>query len=314
MLRNGGISEVPAAAALEQVAADRCHVAQLDGRPEEQGLPDKGQALDHVGVGGQLLHGGQCSHPQGVVFAPNAVQGQARDVHESLDLKDAVLQHQVHQRGATGQVGARRVGAHRRNGLPDVRGAGVVELPHRQLPRAATARVFGRQWQLSPLTSFGRPRSHAGCPASVDRKAAARTLPPASRRLPGGGALAFARRAHRARAGDSLSRFATAPGRRVRARRRLADRQGAPPRMGARRPTGRSDSRSGTSQRSSCSGASTQEPARAIAGLVPAVVDHADRGRRIVELVVTTEPERLRRARPALGQVFVIGLPAVRRQ
>lgn len=90
--------------------------------------------------------------------------------------------------------------------------------------------------------------------------------------------------------------------------------------LGARpepRPAGsaRADSSRGprSSECSSCSGAGTQEPARATVGLVR-VVDHADRRRRIVELVVTTEPERLRRARPALGQVFVIGLPAVRRQ
>ena len=40
----------------------------------------------------------------------------------------------------------------------------------------------------------------------------------------------------------------------------------------------------------------------------------AGRRRRIVELVVAAEPERLRRPRPALGQVLVVGLPAVGRQ
>jgi hypothetical protein len=42
---------------------------------------------------------------------------------------------------------------------------------------------------------------------------------------------------------------------------------------------------------------------------VSSVVGHAGRRRRIVELVVTTKPERIRRARSALGQVFVLRLP-----
>src|SRR5215218_1943423 len=49
-------------------------------------------------------------------------------------------------------------------------------------------------------------------------------------------------------------------------------------------------------------------------GSIVHVDAQAGRRRRLVELVVAAEPERLRRPRPALGQLLVVGLAAVWRE
>jgi hypothetical protein len=60
------VSEIDAARALQKVAADGGHVADLRARRGEEGLGDEGKALAHQRVGGHLRHRGASRDAQPV--------------------------------------------------------------------------------------------------------------------------------------------------------------------------------------------------------------------------------------------------------
>jgi hypothetical protein len=129
--RDVPVAEVAAARALQQVAADRRHVAQLHRRTHQQGLSHHRCPLTHREISRELLHGGQRPHLERVAGTGDAVQREPPDVDQPVRVDHRVLQHQVELVGATGQVGGPRITAHHRHGTGHVAGAHILERGHR---------------------------------------------------------------------------------------------------------------------------------------------------------------------------------------
>jgi hypothetical protein len=134
-----GIAEVAASGALQQVAADGGHVAQLGGGAEQQRLADERQPVPHCGVGGQLLHRGQRGDPQPVAVTADSPQRQPSDVDEPAGVHDPVLERQVQLRRAAGEERGVGVLGHQCHGGIRVRGADVLD-PGR-CHESATSRI-----------------------------------------------------------------------------------------------------------------------------------------------------------------------------
>lgn len=141
------VGEVAAAGALEEVPADRGHVAQLPGGSGQYGLGECGVVAADVGVGGEVAVGDGGADAQAAFGGGlDAVQGEFADVDEAGGPLDAGL-HQVDEVGATAEEPCVGVGGEQGEGVLDVVGAAVVELPH-----AAPSSVVGagrRPWVVA---------------------------------------------------------------------------------------------------------------------------------------------------------------------
>ncbi|GAA3114080.1 hypothetical protein GCM10020001_036580 [Nonomuraea salmonea] len=129
----GGVSvvEVRAAGALEQVAADGGHVAQLRRGPGEQRLRQHRVAGADPPVGGQHAVADERADTQAAVGELlDGVERQARDVHDGVGPLDA-LAHEVDEVGAAADETGSRLGRGGQHGGLDVGGLDVRERPHR---------------------------------------------------------------------------------------------------------------------------------------------------------------------------------------
>ncbi len=141
---DAGVPEVAAPGALQQVAADGGHAAQLDRGAEQQRLPHEGQPVPYDGVGGELRHGRQRADADRRVVVDDAAEGEPGDVDEPFGAEDTVL-HEVQLRGAAGKERGARIAADQGHGLAGVGGAGVGEGAHRHLS-ASTSWIAARMW------------------------------------------------------------------------------------------------------------------------------------------------------------------------
>ena len=152
------VAEVAAARALQQVAADRRHVAQLHGRAEQQRLADEREPLGDRRVRGELLHRREGSDPQRRRRCARCPRSGSRVMStRRLRLDDAVLEHQVELRRAAGQVGRVRVVADDA-GRPRRCRARACRRTAASATRPASARPRGSRHGCS-----GTPRSGRGC-------------------------------------------------------------------------------------------------------------------------------------------------------
>ena len=96
-------AEIGAAHALQEVAADRGHVAQLRRGALDQGFDDQRLRLPRGGIGGHVRHPRQRAEHELVPIEPDVAQGEAVDVDQLLGPLD-LLAHQVDQRRAACEV------------------------------------------------------------------------------------------------------------------------------------------------------------------------------------------------------------------
>ncbi len=147
--RGGGVIEVVAAGALQQITAGAGHVAQLGRCPGKNGLAQQRVALLDLRVPGQVGVAHQRTDAQatlGGLF--DLTQRQAVDVDQLARMQHVFL-HQVEQVGATGDIAAVR--PVQGDGLVDTFGALVAERRHcaPSWPRSTgsassmAARMFG---------------------------------------------------------------------------------------------------------------------------------------------------------------------------
>ena len=135
----GGVIEIEAARALQEVAARRRHVAQLlrgagQDRAGEHGIALLDQRMvGEVGVG----HERADAHAAAGCFLDRR-QGQARDVDEPRRALDVPL-HQVDEIGAAGDEFRRRICSDLPYRIGDVVGARVLEVYHDFTPPPAIA-------------------------------------------------------------------------------------------------------------------------------------------------------------------------------
>ena len=99
--------EIGAADALEQVAADRGHVAQLRRGALDQAFGDQRLQALHVGIGGDIRHAGERADDEIGALDPDAAERQRVDVDEPLRPLH-LLAHEIDQRGAAGDDSVRR--------------------------------------------------------------------------------------------------------------------------------------------------------------------------------------------------------------
>ncbi len=105
--RRRDVAEVAAPGALQQVAADARHVAQLGRRAQLQRLRDHRVVLPHGGIGGYVAHPFERTDVQPLVVQGDAAQREPVDVHDVVGGHHLEL-HQVDQGGTAGQEGGVR--------------------------------------------------------------------------------------------------------------------------------------------------------------------------------------------------------------
>ena len=95
--------EIGAADALEQVAADRGHVAQLRRGALDQAFSDQRVQALHVGMSGDIGHAGKRADDEIGALDPDFGKRKRVDVDEVLRLLH-LLAHEIDQRRAAGDV------------------------------------------------------------------------------------------------------------------------------------------------------------------------------------------------------------------
>jgi hypothetical protein len=128
--------EVRTAHALQQVAADRSHVAQLRRRAFDQRLRDQRLQTQRIRMRGNFRHPRQGPDQQVGALGVNAAEGQRIDVDQPLGTLN-FLAHQVDQRRAAGDISAAASG--RVDRAPDGVHLFQAERDHGQRSRAAAA-------------------------------------------------------------------------------------------------------------------------------------------------------------------------------
>ena len=125
----GRVAEVGTARPLQQVAANRRHVAQLRRRGKQQRLRDGGRSCLDDQVGGDPAHRRErADHDGAVLLGDVAHPRQPADVDQELGADDVALRQVEHRRAAGQQH--RPVPAGPRSRLGERIGSGVVEIHH----------------------------------------------------------------------------------------------------------------------------------------------------------------------------------------
>ncbi len=128
--RRRRVVEVVAARALQQIAAGRCHVAQLLRRAGEDRAGEHRIALRDQRVIGEVGVRHQRADAQAAVRGfLDGLERQARNVDQPRRAFDVLL-HQVDQVGAAGDEFRRRIGRDLAHGVGNVAGARVLEIDH----------------------------------------------------------------------------------------------------------------------------------------------------------------------------------------
>ncbi len=121
------VAEIQTPRALQQIAADRCHIAQLRRSAELQGLADHRNLLPDNGMSRQIRHSHQGSNTDHSGLHVDRLVGQRIDIHQRIGTFDR-LTHQVDQSGTAGYVAATGRGCPQRGLL--VGGLAVAKWKH----------------------------------------------------------------------------------------------------------------------------------------------------------------------------------------
>lgn len=137
--RLGEVTEVAAAGPLEQVPADRGHVAQLPGGAGQECLRQSRVVPAHVGMGREVAVGDGRTDAQPTVGGERDVpEGQFLDVDKKRRPFHAGL-HQVDEIGSATQEAGVGVLGEQGHGPGDVEGSLVSEFPHATASSASAA-------------------------------------------------------------------------------------------------------------------------------------------------------------------------------
>ena len=153
-----GVVEIEAARPLQQVAAGRCHIAQLTGRTRQDRAREQRIArLDNRVIRKVAVRNERTDLQPAFCRLLDRLQRQTRDVDQPRRLLDVLL-HQVDQVGAARDELCVRVGTRRTQRVGDRACARVFEINHGRAPFitcriAATMFGYAPQRQRLPLIS-----------------------------------------------------------------------------------------------------------------------------------------------------------------